>query len=374
MLKNTLVKLFLALSVLAAGGDLYAGDVDITLKGSIGQRFDDNITYVNRNRRSDFITLLSSGVNLNYENYRTFGDLSADVTRQLFWKYTKNHNTAEDVTFHIRHELTPSDTMIVSDAFNHADEPQSFEEEFARGGGRISYSRNKFDVVYAREFAGQLGAKIGYGYDVDLASRSDLPDSYVNRFSLRSDYAFSSKIRGLGMYDFLKRKLEPGGEANIHTVSGGLRHNFTGQLSLEGRAGLDFIDSYNGEMFVKPLWTMTLADQINERTTANLFSFTQRYSTNPYNSDVFNSWRISGGLNRELHKTLRGSASAFYGRGEYLSLNIKENLFGGNVALSYDISKNLKGNLSYTYSGTASYTPEREYRKNVFSLGISTEF
>jgi hypothetical protein len=375
MLRNIfLVKFFLLFAAVFAVSDLHAGQGDIKLKGSLGQRYDDNITYVNRDRKSDFITLLSAGVSLDYEDQRTLADLSLNVTQQLFWRYTKNHNTTEDGALHLQHELTHSDAVIVSDTFSHADEPQSFEEEFARGGGRIGYFRNKFDVAYARRFSEPLNARIGYGHDVDLANRSNVIDSHANRFSVGGDYSFSSQSRILGMYEFLNRKLEPGGRANIHTISGGLRQYFTSQLSLEGRAGVDIIDSYNGEMFVKPLWTMTLSDQMNERTMVNLLSFTQRYSTNPYNSDVFNSWRLSGGINTELYKKLQGSVSAFYGQGKYISLNIKENLFGGHVALTYDINPNWKGNLSYTYSETTSYTEEREYRKNVFSLGVSAEF
>ncbi len=89
---------------------------------------------------------------------------------------------------------------------------------------------------------------------------------------------------------------------------------------------------------------------------------------------MFNSWRLSGGVSRQLLKRLTGSASAFYGRGEFASFKIKDNYVGANAVLAIELTKNVRATLGYTYSETASTIGIRDYRKNVISLGIESEF
>ncbi len=366
-------KLFIVLMTVFMGSDLYAKDLDVKLKTSFDQKYDDNITYAESDKKTDFITTLSVGMDVSYESKKMLTELSADVVQQLFWKYTKDDDTSQHVRINVSRQLSKSDNIIVSDTFSHTFDPLNFAEEFAREGDRNSYFRNKFDFIYLKNFTEHLSIRVGYGNDLDTTSRSDRIDSYVNRVSLEGIYVFSSKSIFFGKYDFLNRKLEPGGSASINTISGGVRQYFTEKLSFDGRIGVDIIDSYNGKMYVMPLWIGTITDQITEKTSANL-SFTQRYSTNPYTDDVFNSKRLSVGIDSQLRKKLSGSVAAFYGRGEYVSLGIEDNLFGGNVALRYNIYKNLKGNLSYTYSRKTSNFVERKYKKNVVRLGVSTEF
>lgn len=367
------LRVFLILVIMFMAGDLYADDFEVRVRAAAKQLFDDNINYSESNRQSDFISTLSAGASLNYEGKRTQGEFSADVTQQLYWDLTENNNTSEHLSLALNHQLTKYDSIQLTDTFTHAYDPGSFEEQFGRVSGRYSYYSNQFGIGYMREFSEQLNVKINYGYDLDTTSRADLFDSYVNRVSLEGNYALSSKNILLGTYEFLNRELKPVGEATINTFGGGWRHNFTEQLSLEGRAGFDLIDSYNGEQFTEPMWKLTLVDRLTETHSAFL-SITQRYSTNPYTDDIFNSWRVSGGMSSQLTKKIIGSASAFYGRGEYESTGVEDNLFGGQAALSYDIYKNYNLDLSYSYSQTTSNLNAREYRKNAVFLGVSGEF
>jgi len=353
--------------------DVYANDLDLKLRASFDQRYDDNITYSETNKKADFVSTLGVGIDVKYESKKTVTELNADVIQQLFWKYTNDNDTSEHVQVSVKRELTKSDNIAVSDSFSHTFDPVDLEEEFVRLGDRVSYLRNRFDVVYSKNFSEKLGMRVGYGNDLDTSNQSSVIDSYVNRLSLEGFYMLNSKNIFFGKYDFLNRKLEPGGSANINTLSGGIKKYFTEKLSFDGRVGVDFIDSYNGEMYVRPLLTMAVTDQITEKTSANI-SFIKRYSTNPYTDDVFNSGRVSVGIDSQLRKKLTGSVSTFYGRGEYVSLGIEDNLFGMSAALKYNVYKSLKGSLSYSYSQKTSSVDTREYKKNVVQLGFSSEF
>ena len=374
MLRNSILIIFILLSaVVFKTGDLYAADKDIKLRTWTGHSYDDNITFTEKDRQADFITTLGLGADFNYALKRMSLGLSADVIQQLFWRYTGNHNTSQQAVMKLGYELSKHEYVTLSDSFSHSYEPSSFEEEFDRISGRYSYYRNRFDVAYGRHITEQFDIKVGYGYDLDRSSRSDLVDSDLNRFSLEAGYAFSSKTMVLGNYEFVIRDLDPGGEATVHTLNAGLRRFLTEQLSLETWAGVDIIDSYNGESIIEPRGTVTFKDQITEKTSVN-GTFAQRYTTNAFTDDVFNSWKVSGGLDSQLSRRLGGMAEVFYGRGKYVSLDLKDDFLGGSVGLTYDICKNIRGYFSYTYSQTASNIGSREYRRNAVFLGVSTAF
>ncbi|MCA9405975.1 MAG: outer membrane beta-barrel protein, partial [Candidatus Omnitrophica bacterium] len=351
----------------------YAGDVRVKVRGAVGQRYDDNINYAESDTQNDFITVTTAGINLDFQDKRMQAYLNASITEELFWDHDEHNNTSERLSVYLARELSKHEYITISDTFSHTYEPVSFEEEFGRVGGRYSYYRNSFDAGYSRELTEFSSLQFGYGNDLDITSQSDRLDSYVNRFSVDGIYELSSQTQLLGSYNYLNRDLDPGSAATINTISATVRHNLTEQLSIEGRAGADIIDSYNGDMIARPLWSLKLTDQVTKRTSTNL-TYTQRYSTNPYTSDVFNSWRISTGVDSQLTRRLKGSANAFYGYGEYDSLGIRDELVGVNTALSYEISKNFRGNISYSHSQTISNIDIREYRKNVIFVGVSADF
>ncbi|OHB70335.1 MAG: hypothetical protein A2W17_09465 [Planctomycetes bacterium RBG_16_41_13] len=68
------------------------------------------------------------------------------------------------------------------------------------------------------------------------------------------------------------------------------------------------------------------------------------------------------------------SLSMFYGEGEYVSSAREQRLLGVNSSLNYDINRNLKGSLVYTYSQRNSNFENAEYSKNTVFLGLTAGF
>ncbi len=353
--------------------NVYAGNVDVKVKGSVGQMYDDNLTYTPTNQLSDFVSLVSAGIDLMYEGERTVATLSTTVFQQLYWEFTEFNNTSNHTAVRLRYDLSKFDHITVSDSFSRSYEPLDFEEELSRASGHYQYDRNRFDLIYERNMSENLSVKVNYGNEIENPDRSDLLDSFVNRISVESQFALSTKMIFITAYEHLNRNIDPGEEANVNTFMGGLKLQLTEQLSLEGRAGVDLIESFNGESISEPLWSIVLVDQLNERDAIHL-SFSQRNSTNASTDNIFNSWRISGGVDSRLLKRLSGSASMFIGEGKYKNLDIKDQVFGGNLAFLYEFSTTLKGSLSYTYSEINSNLDSREYSKNVIYVSITKEF
>lgn len=345
----------------------------VNIRIAVDQKYDDNVTYSNTNPKSDYITALKGGVTFKRAEQNTRFQIGGDIIQEIFWDETNNSNTSEFMNIRVEHELSKTERLLLEDTFSHTYDPTSFEEESERVGGRFSFYRNSFDVLFTKDMAKDFGVSVGYGNDADVASRDGLTDSYVNRLSLEGTYALSTQSTVFGVYEFLHRKLEPGGAATIHTLSTGVRQSLTEKLSVEGRVGVDIVDSYNGETIVKPLWRVTVQDQINERTSANI-TMQQRHSTNPFTSDVFNSWSVSGGLQREFTKKLDGGLTLFYSQGEFNNLAIEEEFVGVNAALNYLINKDWQSALAYGFSEKMATQEGREYDKNTVTLTLKREF
>ena len=187
------------------------------------------------------------------------------------------------------------------------------------------------------------------------------------------DYAFSSATILLLEDDFSYRSFDPGKSASTDTLACGIKQYFTKQLYLVFNTGVEFMRSYNGRHFTKPLVAVSLIDDVDKNTSASI-SFMKRYYTNANEQDLFNYQQFSAGITRQLYERLGVSLSGFYGQGKYVSLGVKDTFKGLSAGLTYDLRKNVKLRADYTYSQADSNVTSREYVKNFFSLGCSMEF
>ncbi len=349
------------------------GDADVEVTGSVSEAYDDNITYIKDDPKDDFITSASVGLKTKLEGRMRSLELSGHVKHQFFKEYDTFNNTSEDLSVNFLNDFSKYTHLSLTDTFTHADEPRSFEDEFGRTAGRYSYLKNKFNIALSRELKKQLTLSGRYGNETLTYSRADLSDSYLNSFGLGCDYAFSSQTIGSLFYDFSQRTFDPGKSANTNSLSAAIRQYFTKQLYFDGRSGVEFIDAYNGRNYTKPLLYAAITDEFTE-TTRGSIAFTKQYYTNSSTQDLFNYWQVSSNITRQLLPRLSLNFSGFVGEGEYTSLSITDKLKGVSAGFTYDIMKNMRGNLSYSYSTTSSNEVGREYTKNAVTIGMQVVF
>jgi len=376
---KSLFKIILPLSVIVLmhiSGNAYCfdfRDIDMDIRAGLSETYDDNITSVHENEKEDFITNLSFGLGAKYEGKTRSLELAANIIQQLFANYDNFNNTSQDVTLSFRQELSKYDRISLKDVFTHTYEPRSFEDAFGRATGRYSYYRNKLNLAYTKDIAKQLSVTARYANEIDEISREDLSDSSLNKAGLEATYFPSSATILMFSYDFSERDFDPGDNATTHTIAGGLRHYLTSQLYFDGRAGLDLINSYDQQDYTKPLIQASLTNDIDENTRAGI-SFAREYYTNAYSEDLFDYWHASASLRKQLFKRLGCSLSAFYGEGEYIAAGLTDKLRGASIGFTYDLRKNLKGTLNYSYSNVDSTINTREYTRNSVLVGIKAEF
>jgi len=347
--------------------------IDVKVRCSGSESYDDNITFVNKNERKDFITDISLGLGLKYEGKTHSIELGGNIYQQLFAKYHTFNNTSEDLTLDFRQEFSKYDRITLKDVFTHTYEPRSFEDVFGRTPGRYSYFKNRLDLAYTKDITRQFSIGAKYSNEVNDISKEDINDSYLNIAGLEATYFPSSNILFMLSYDFTCRNFNPGSSATTHTVASGLRYYMTKQFYFDGRAGIDIINSYDNKNYAKPVILASLVNDIDENSRASI-SFAKRYYTKAYAQDLFDYWETRGTFTTQLYKRLGCSISGFYGEGEYIPVDVTDKLRGVSVAFTYDLSESSKGNLRYTYSDVTSTIDTREYNKNKIFLGISYEF
>lgn len=349
------------------------GAFDVKVLGSLSETYDDNVAYTKTNKKDDLITNAKIGLSAKYEGKTEGLEFLGNVARHAYMDNSNYDNTSEDFSISAKKEFSAYDRAVLSDAFVHAEEPRSFEDEFGRTSGRYSYYRNRFNLAFSKDFSKEFTLIGRYANDLDWYSRSDQSDSTQNRVGFEGDYIISSHTTVFGAYDYYKRDFDPGSSATTNSLTAGVRQYFTNQLFLDANTGVDFIKSYNNKEYSKPRFSLSLTDDIDD-TTRVTAAFDKRYYTNSSTQDLFNYYQASVNLFKRLLQRLGFNASGFYGKGKYEVFNIKDTLKGASAGFTYDIKEDIKANLNYSYSKTTSNDTSRDYVKNVVSLGITIQF
>ena len=356
-------------------------DIKIT-KVSIGETFDDNITFTKENKQKDFITDLGLGLGVKYAGKTRTFELTGDISNQTFAKNDTFNNITQHINLNFKNEFSKRDRISLNNIFTHFEAPSStdegdegyFSQQFGRTAGRFEFFQNKFNIDYSNDVAKQLSLVVKYANEINVFSGASTPNSILNKPGLGLSYLFSPTATIFSLlYEFTNVQFETEEDATINTIGPGIRQYITKKFYFDGSTGVDFIDSFDDENLTKPFVQASLTYIIEEKTSAR-FSFNKKYGTSPYFAEIFNNWRTSASLTRQMLERLGCSLSVFYGEGEFISSTFKQKLVGANSSLKYDISRNLKGNLTYTYSQFDSNVETVGYSKNTLFLGLVAEF
>jgi len=356
-------------------------DIKIT-KVSIGETFDDNITFTKENKQKDFITDLGLGLGVKYAGKTRTFELTGDISNQTFAKNDTFNNITQHINLNFKNEFSKRDRISLNNIFTHFEAPSStdegdegyFSQQFGRTAGRFEFFQNKFNIDYSNDVAKQLSLVVKYANEINVFSGASTPNSILNKPGLGLSYLFSPTATIFSLlYEFTNVQFETEEDATINTIGPGIRQYITKKLYFDGSTGVDFINSFDDENLTKPFVQASLTYIIEEKTSAR-FSFNKKYGTSPYFAEIFNNWRTSASLTRQMLERLGCSLSVFYGEGEFISSTFKQKLVGANSSLKYDISRNLKGNLTYTYSQFDSNVETVGYSKNTLFLGLVAEF
>jgi len=352
---------------------LKIADFDVDITGKVGERFDDNVTYVKDGEKDDFITDLDAGFDIKRRTKTWDMDLTGTLRQDIYVNNNSFNNFSQDVGLDAAGELTKYDRITVSDSFLHAEEPRSFEDESGNEEGRYDYYRNNFNFGYSRDIARQFSIDLGYANGIFIPDKTDISDSYLNSGRVVLNYLPNTATILYCIYDFTHRHFEPGGDSPTHSTLGGIRRYFTETVYFDGYAGADFIRTTDKKDLTKLNLMGSVTGEFSEKTKA-VIKFDKKFNQTYYSGDVSDFWSVSGSVSSNVLKRVNIDASVYFSRGEYEGNGRTDNFFGSNMGLSYDLMENVKASLSYNFSLKDSDEGTNEYVKNVISAGVGYRF
>ena len=212
-----------------------------------------------------------------------------------------------------------------------------------------------------------------YGNESYRASKKDVKDTLLHRVGFDVNYIKTSATAFLLGYDFTTRHVDSGGSANVYTLSTGIRHFLTKQLYVDARTGVSMVDAFDGSNTSEPNIVVSLTNDFNETDSAGL-SYRKTSMPSSYTADIFDSWRVTANLRKQLLDRLRMVLSVFFGEGEFNAQSITDKQTGINARLNYDVSKDAVAFLAYTYSQVDSNIDTRNYGRNLIESGFRISF
>lgn len=348
-------------------------DLEIKPHAAVTEEYDSNINYSATNEISDSITRVQAGADLQYSGKLDSVTLSADVAHRFFQKHSDFDNTSENLSLNLDHEFSRYDRINVVDSFSHSTEPRSLTDEFERSQGRYTSTINTLDLTYKHDLTSQLTGILRYGNEIDEYSREDISDSSRNTLGVGAEFAFNSTNVGLVDYSYSVRDYSPGGSAETNSVTAGVRHYFSSQLSLQAVAGYEFISAVNGKSYTDPVYTVTLSDSITEKLEGSL-SYRWENSTSGYSSDVLSNERWTLSFVDQVTERLKVNLQGFYGQGTYEQSQLEQDMTGGSFGFMYELFAHVKWTTQVSYSKQTSNYAYNEYDRTFVSSGIRIEF
>ncbi len=348
-------------------------ELEVGVTGSAGEVYDSNITYAKNSKKADLITELAAGLKATYTGQKTLFDLLLNDKEQIYSKHSTYTNNSQNVRLNYQYERTKYDRIGVTGSFDHYYNPQDFEQAFGRTGGQYSYITSQTGVSYTRDVSQRLSLTAAAGGGINILEKEAGTNSYQLRAGLSGIYSLSNKWSLLGAYDFNFREFKNGPNTGIHAMTGGTRYYFTDRLFWDGIGGLSIATGSSGDVKVNPYIETSLNGEIDKKTTAKIL-FSQKTETTSYEESLFQQWRTSVVLTRQLWARLGANFSAFYGQGKYTALNQKDDYLGVNGGLSYEINEHFKITANYAFTNQTSKPSSNDYTKNVASLRLVGNF
>lgn len=346
---------------------------DLDVQGAAAVDFDDNIDNAASGEEGDIITRLRVGLGATYEERLQTFDIRANVTQSLFFDNDDRNNTAEDLSLTYDRELSRYDRLSFSNRFDHREIIEDFEDTLGTTSGRYQYYRNRARLEYERDLNPRADLRTYYSNESYSVSRGDLTDSLQHEIGVEADWQKDAANTLVAAYRFISRHYDPGDNIFLHVVTARWEHYFNPHLSVNSRTGLALADFDAGDDTVNPEAAVGLKYEFDQTGYASVrLANTSR--ANQSSNDVFESWRLTASVVRQLLARLRASVSLFYGEGEFENSSTRDEVAGFNSRLSYDVSEYVRVSAGYNLTRKTSNVASREYDKNLFTLAVEFVF
>jgi hypothetical protein len=382
--------------------------LNVKFRGTASESYSSNITFAEEEEDivADFVTNMALGLNIEYEGKKRSLGLSGRMNRQIRTRSTDVQNRAEHITVNFLNEFSEYDRIGLINTFSHTQVPGSFEleydreecerlidefgitdiiesecrslfeEEFGRITGMFDDYENRFTVNYTKHISKELNMNLGYTYGLNWASAEGSEDTNQNNLNLKGTYLHSAITNFLLSYYYSNSRSKNEDSVSTQSVSVGVKRYLTKHLSFNVSTGVS-ISSSRGNRYVRQDIDFLLENEllIDRKTTGRL-KYSRDVRIISDRNELFDNWRISADLRRELLENFSGSISCFYGQGKFLEEGSTDKLLGARISLNYLFwegkkGQRLSGLMGYTYSNLDSTYEDRGYERTAVNFGLT---
>ncbi len=343
------------------------------VRGQLATNYNDNITFAHTNVFADLIETTLVGLDLKKQWQRNNFLAQIDLAHDFYFRNKSFDNTIVVFRALDLYELSDRMRFNLSENYERAQEPRSFDDAFGRNSGRYRTDRNKLKLQYELDLSSHASIEVTYGNEFTGYSRADLDNTVLNQPGTRFQYAFNEVDRvGLG-YTFSLRDFESGSQIQGNSVIVDFGHNFTKQLQVVMKAGEDFIseDTIGSSHNVR--YELSLLNDIDQATHAGL-RYQRGLNSYAYSHDLFDSYQISANFARELTQRISLSGAGFYGQGDYQQSRVHDELLGAATQVNYALSEHSQIGLTYNYAKTISNQDSRSYQRNFVGIQLQLKY
>ena len=348
---------------------------DIEVSANMSETYDDNINS-SEDKEEDYKTDFMFSIGTRYEGKLSSLQFDGQIRHEMFSKHDEANNTSGGFTLNLQKGITQYDIISLSNTFSRTFDPGAggFESEFGRSEGRSKTTQNTMSIGYSRDISEQVSANISYTNGMNRTSGETITESNQDSYAIQMNYAYSVATGLFASYNYSKQTFEGSESYPSESVSAGFKQVITNQISINGSIGVDFVEFSNGKNTGESIG-ISLTDEVDEKNVV-VIGFTKNKQIASDKEDLFDSWRVTGSLKRQLSDKVGSSFSGFYGQGENIQSEVRDELLGASLSIGYEIYKNLNGNLSYSYSDRKLSNPyvTGGYDRNLISIGLAMVF
>ncbi|MCS7063801.1 MAG: outer membrane beta-barrel protein [Methylacidiphilales bacterium] len=357
-----------------------------TVTALIRGEYDDNINTSNSNEQSSWKLIGEPSIIYNKKDDNT--SYAARYTLSAAYYFDRPGNKDVDLSHEIygriKHQFSDRVGIDVRDRLRITQEPAILDAPgsvFIRTNN--DYIFNAFDADLMIQWTPKFGTISGYGNDV-----WDYEDKGISRFEDRMVHKGKHEFRFLVVPT---TTLVVGGLIGYHdywnvrrdfvnyTGMAGVDHDLTRQATIGLRAGITHTDFIDGGSYNSPYGQVLLNIETGANSSINAsYSHTiASTSLNTYYAREADTFTLGGRYQWTPKFSTRVQGMATFGehkRQFVLGLptitKIRENIYGVDVGMNYEVNKNLELEAGYIYTTVDSNIQFNEYDRNRVYFGV----
>jgi hypothetical protein len=253
-----MVQFFLTTLLLLFASESFGQILTLTPSLSLGERYDDNIFQNDTDKETDFITVLTPGVQLRYQPVsETLLELDYYANFEFFAQNTAQNQVGQRGTLSFVSPITPFFSITLRDSLIVTEEPQDRFVEIDEATGlrptsqesRQQTIRNSATVMLGAQLSARSTLSLLFDSFIEDVEEADEVDEF--RYTLGAEFGYLMNIRRESRLRFFydatlhnfseNAPLSPGQaetpDFQVHTFNVGYLHSFSPTLSGDAAVG-----------------------------------------------------------------------------------------------------------------------------------------